>query len=445
MPCRAASLAVVVACLAAMQACTGGAPGSAAPAGDDNGDDVVAPEAGEAESPAEAAAPYPATAPDAPKVQSAGGTVLSTPRIVPVFFPEETQASALTDAITKYVASAEWRSATSGYGVGATTVATPVQVTASLPSTMTSDDLGAWIGSQLYDGTSAGWGPVDEPTIASTLFVLYPPTCITIYAPGEDPGDPAAATLCGPRPWDLEGWHWQTTPVPGPHRADRLRGRRRMHVGRRVAGGPDDRDDLARDRRGGDRSAVPHVARVLRRGRRARLLEELYGGGEIGDLCAQDASDLVTPPDVGYVVQRIWSNAAASAGHDPCVPAVGAGVLRRRRRRARLDSSTRTSTSTCTGWPSRAAESRTIDVRLFSDGPTDAWKVTAVDPNAAQGGRPLLQMTLDEDSGKNGDVRHLTIRPLFTESGVTALYEIDSTLHGVTQRWYGEIVVQLKC
>ena len=441
MPCRAASLAVVVACLAAMQACTGGAPGSAAPAGDDNGDDVVAPEAGEAESPAEAAAPYPATAPDAPKVQSAGGTVLSTPRIVPVFFPEETQASALTDAITKYVASAEWRSATSGYGVGATTVATPVQVTASLPSTMTSDDLGAWIGSQLYDGTSAGWGPVDEPTIASTLFVLYPPTGITIYAPGEDPGDPAAATLCGPRPWDLEGWHWQSTPVPGPT----------APIAFAVVGACTSGDVSLEDRMTATTSheiaeaatdplflTSPAYSGV---DDAHAFWEELYGGGEIGDLCAQDASDLVKPSDVGYVVQRIWSNAAASAGHDPCVPAAGAAFF---------DVAVDAPDSIFDpyvdvdvhGVAIPSGKSRTVDVRLFSDGPTDAWKITAVDPNAAQGGRPLLQMTLDEDSGKNGDVRHLTIRPLFTESGVTALYEIDSTLHGVTQRWYGEIVVQ---
>jgi hypothetical protein len=51
-------------------------------------------------------------------------------------------------------------------------------------------------------------------------------------------------------------------------------------------------------------------------------------------------------------------------------------------------------------------------------------------------------MTFDHDTGSNGDVLHLTIQPLFHAPGETALYELDSKLHGVIQRWYGEIVVR---
>src|SRR5262249_25093756 len=42
------------------------------------------------------------------------------------------------------------------------------------------------------------------------------------------------------------------------------------------------------------------------------------GAGEVGDLCGAAAT---TPPEVGYYVQRSWSNAAARASHSPCVPA----------------------------------------------------------------------------------------------------------------------------
>src|SRR5262249_23259800 len=42
---------------------------------------------------------------------------------------------------------------------------------------------------------------------------------------------------------------------------------------------------------------------------------------EVGDMCAQEPFAFFTPTDVGYMVQRSWSNQAAKAGHDPCVPA----------------------------------------------------------------------------------------------------------------------------
>jgi hypothetical protein len=43
-------------------------------------------------------------------------------------------------------------------------------------------------------------------------------------------------------------------------------------------------------------------------------------GGEVADLCENETPDLATPDDIGYPVQRIWSNAAAKAGTGPCVP-----------------------------------------------------------------------------------------------------------------------------
>jgi hypothetical protein len=43
-------------------------------------------------------------------------------------------------------------------------------------------------------------------------------------------------------------------------------------------------------------------------------------GGEVADLCENDSPNLVTPADIGWPVQRIWSNAAVDAGTGPCVP-----------------------------------------------------------------------------------------------------------------------------
>src|SRR6185437_13055959 len=47
---------------------------------------------------------------------------------------------------------------------------------------------------------------------------------------------------------------------------------------------------------------------------------ELLGGGEIGDLCAGFGDVFYKPTGFDNLVQRVWSNAAAAAGHDPCQP-----------------------------------------------------------------------------------------------------------------------------
>jgi hypothetical protein len=43
-------------------------------------------------------------------------------------------------------------------------------------------------------------------------------------------------------------------------------------------------------------------------------------GAEVGDLCENEEPLAITPADLGYPVQRIWSNASAHAGTGPCVP-----------------------------------------------------------------------------------------------------------------------------
>jgi hypothetical protein len=57
------------------------------------------------------------------------------------------------------------------------------------------------------------------------------------------------------------------------------------------------------------------------------------GGTEIGDMCSWDTGvtpgcDITLPNEFpGFAVQRIWSNAAAQAGRDPCQPEVAGEVF----------------------------------------------------------------------------------------------------------------------
>jgi hypothetical protein len=50
-----------------------------------------------------------------------------------------------------------------------------------------------------------------------------------------------------------------------------------------------------------------------------------YGGGEVADMCLNAFPTFFTPSDLPFLVQRIWSNAAARQRVDPCLPASDAG------------------------------------------------------------------------------------------------------------------------
>jgi hypothetical protein len=56
---------------------------------------------------------------------------------------------------------------------------------------------------------------------------------------------------------------------------------------------------------------------------------------------------------------------------------------------------------------------RTIDISLKAEAPTQGpWHVSAYDANYLVGGSPELELSLDQNSGMDGDVLHLTITVL---------------------------------
>src|SRR5262249_46538006 len=118
-------------------------------------------------------------------------------------------------------------------------------------------------------------------------------------------------------------------------------------------------------------------------------------GGAPTDLCAIVARSTFRPADLPFFVQRIWSNAAAARGEDPCVPApsgapyFAAVPLFPERRDIHVP-----------GLDARAAvvnvpvgEQRTVDVLLHAFGHTAAqarYEVSADDGAAARGDAPVL-------------------------------------------------------
>jgi hypothetical protein len=111
------------------------------------------------------------------------------------------------------------------------------------------------------------------------------------------------------------------------------------------------------------------------------------------------------------MVQRSWSNAAANAGHDPCVPKPSEPYVAAAPRLlddAPLEGLTGQVMTKAVNVP--LGMSKTIDIVLFSDAPTDGFSVEATDvASEFDGGAAELAFKWDRMTGKNGDTLHLTI------------------------------------
>lgn len=146
------------------------------------------------------------------------------------------------------------------------------------------------------------------------------------------------------------------------------------------------------------------------------------GGGENADLCPDlPYAGFGHAEENGYKLSRVWSNAAAKASHNPCVPADPGPYFN-----AAPDKKG-------THIKIEKGASATIALHAFSDMPTQPWTVTAIDIDPFQGGGTALQFDFDgKDSVtvNNGDVVNLTItRDAFAQaaSPYGAIFYVMST------------------
>ena len=91
--------------------------------------------------------------------------------------------------------------------------------------------------------------------------------------------------------------------------------------------------------------------------------------------------------DVGtYMVQRIWSNKSALAGHDPCVPVLATPYFNAAPTIGNVSLTTRQGSIEVQGVTIPVGSSQDITFNLFSDAPVSPdWEITLID------GAELLQ------------------------------------------------------
>jgi hypothetical protein len=471
MPLARFALLASVACLAlSLTACGNSSP--AAPAGDGGADasaveggtitdaggaeagpDAMSLDGGTADAAADVdnGAPstvYPAPHPPLPTLTNQNsGAVLTSPRVYLIFYPSYPYETDLETFAQKIGASGYWPATTSEYGVGDIAYAGTIALTGQTPpATITSTAIESWVEGEIQSGAFGAPDPqaiytvvypqstiITQPNPVSTLFGTvqscvafggYHDNAVVTPADGGAPQNYAYAVIptCSTNVQDLTAvisHEWveaSTDPFLTSTGAFM------------ISGGP--------------QSAFYTVDT-------GHTIWAALGGGEAGDLCEPEAPDVyTTPTDLGYLVQRTWSNASAVKSHDPCVPSIAGAFFDSAPVLPEMVTFTSSLTGSITsqGVTIPVGSSKTLEVDLFSDGDTGgAWSVQADDVlykyYGSYGIPNSLAFSWDRSTGVNGEKLHLTIT--VTQASLIGnghAFMITSSLNGRVSVWPGLIV-----
>jgi hypothetical protein len=378
---------------------------------------------------------YPAPHPALPTVINCGpGPVLKTPNVVPIFFTgdDPTMVSDLTDFVNTLGATDYWKANVTEYGVGALTASAPVTIADPAMDT-TDDEIQGWLADQITAGVLPAPDGLPTDTASNTIYAIFYPHGTTITEGGEQ-----SCQAFGGYHNNIvyNGKSIAYAVLPRCDNFDGFTGRDA------VTGGASHEFIEATTDPYPSNMDMPYPAFCEVDNYDIYWVLAL-GGGEIGDMCAQDLTNFTTFPPSPYVVQRSWSNLAALAGHDPCVP-VPKGTFPYFNSAPVLPDLVKAFGGGVKGVYIPEGQSATIEVDLFSDGDTGGpWNVEAFPLHGGgghgMGGSSVVDFEWDRTSGQNGEKLHLTITVETASTAGTELFGIHSTTNGISHDWFGAV------
>lgn len=264
-----------------------------------------APDAGRTADAADAAPPKVLPKPTFPEVQSRGGPVIKTPRVLPIVFKNDPLAAQITDFTTKIAASQYWKDVGLEYGVGAMTTATTIVLDEAPPTTIASSAIETWLAGKLTGATPA-FGAPD----ANTLYAIYYPsgTTITLAGSGEQ-GQSCAG---------YGGYHFEVD--AGGTQVGYAVLPRCSVIEELTVAASHEYFEWATD-------PFPRTKPAYNRLDDAHWAWQAAFLGELGDLCTFLDRANLNPPEIGFEIQRQWSNKLSLAGKYPCAPTKTAPYL----------------------------------------------------------------------------------------------------------------------
>lgn len=349
-----------------------------------------------------------------PRAHSYGGPVLSSPRVVPIFFTGDSFQTDVERFLSKLSRSTYWSATTREYGVGKLGVESSIVVNEpTSPPTADRTDIEPWLAEHL-DGTHPGWPALSARDI---YVVLYPQTVLVTDT----------SVSC-----TRSAYHYEGFMPGGPAGVDAGRGPSFVYAvvaecPESTGGGLDDITwSLSHELIEASTDPFMITDPAFFWTEAGQLAWSVFtdsddgpkGLAEVADLCNLEAGpDAVEMRlDGEFVVQRSWSNAAATEQQDPCVPVTGApyfGAALDLMDLVPVELSGGTHYDTY-GLRVPLHQSRTVDVPLFSTKPRPDFHVFAEEIPLTDGDPPTLKFAWDRQTGNDHDFLHLTITRIRT-------------------------------
>lgn len=318
------------------------------------------------------------------QVVNSGGGVLTWPRVVPITFDVNRDTrNDLEDFVASVGCTDYWKTVTAEYGIQTAVSGAPVHVSEAPPDTISSTGIEKWIKTNLVNKTP-GW---EQPTDQTLYMVFYS-------------SDQTTVTLQGTQSCNgFGGYHKSFTMPDGKRVAYAVVMDCGGGVEESTGTGSHELVEAVTD-------PYPLVEPTYVSTDSDHVVYTINGGGEIGDMCENAKNgNMFVPAGYPFVVQRMWSNAAAKAQHDPCIPAVSTGPYFNTW--AELPDNVSFQGVDTKGVKMAVGETRTIAIDLYADGPMDAWTLQARDASREMPAH--LSFSFDRTTAKAGERVYLTI------------------------------------
>ena len=331
--------------------------------------------------------------PPVPQVQNADGGVLSSPVIISVFFANEDQSllPSLEQIYTDIGSSSFW-AVGQEYGVGAATAQNFV-LTENAPATIddTSDAAGDNTALETWLLNEISTNALPAPTPNTTYMINYPAgTTVTSDGNGCEAFDGYHSDMTNSESTLISYGVIPRCTDPGSTTLITFS------------------STVSHELMEASTDPYPDYSPAWAQADNAHLFfDEANDGSEVADMCENDPEAYTVFPGFPFTVQRIWSNASALAGHDPCVPEIPGAVFYNAVPElpdtGPFDYYGNTVQVSSVKIP--VGGTKTVYVDLYSDGSIADWDVNVLDYGYFNGGNAsdnLLDITMPKTTGNNG-------------------------------------------
>lgn len=326
-----------------------------------------------------------------PQVVTLGGTTLHHPTFISVTFPNDTLADELQDFTASVGCTDYWHAITADYGVGEAVAGPPVSLTEKAPTTIDDSAISKWLAAKINSKD-----PQFPKPAADTLYALWYPESTTITLQG--------LTSCN----GFGGYHMGTRLADGTPISYAVMPRCPTQGGGTIMDGLTTAASHELIEACTDPQPYASPAYGSPDSNHAGWL--FASASEVGGMCEFDQSAFYQPSGYPWYVQKTYSNRAAWAGTQPCVPADSPEYFYAAPEVPDMESIDLGNGAQPTAVVVIAVgASVTIPVLLVGSAGVTTMQLQAYDLNQFTGQPSVLSLTLSASSGAPGETVQLTI------------------------------------